>query len=167
MAQGAASTATSSPAGVTALADSLRAYRRVDRTSEGDTTATTQTMTSHDGCKVVLTFEETGEGWQVIREARTDLGLLQPQVTVDRELEERDIENVEDTLDFPWRLEVHTKGGKDVEVRRTDIKNGKPDATVATASDRLEFLVPTEAGVNGVSKALTIAIAACGAMGGT
>jgi hypothetical protein len=151
-----------SPAPVIALSDSMRVYPRVSRTSEGDTTATTQAMTSHAGCRVVLRFDETGEDWQVVREVRADLGLLDGKVGIDRETEDRDIENVDDTLPFPWRLEVHTKSGaKDLEVRRTDVKNGKPSTTVTFAADRIQFLLPSQAGADAISNSLTAAITAC------
>ena len=159
-------TVSPAPAAVVALAESLRAYPRVMRTSEGDTTATTQTMSSHDGCRVVLTFEETGEDWRVIREVHADLGQLDSHVTVDRQKEDRDIENVEDTLPFPWTLDVHTKSGtKEVEVRRSDVKDGHPSAPLTFWVDRIEFLAPSEAGEDGLSKSLTAAIAACSSGG--
>jgi hypothetical protein len=153
---------------VVALADSLRAYPRVMRTSEGDTTATTQAMSSHDGCRVVLTFEETGEDWQVVREMHADLSLLDGHIVVDRQKEDRDIENSEDTLPFPWTMDVHTKSGaKEVEVRRSDVKDGHRSAPLSFWVDRIEFLAPSEAGENGISKSLAAAIAACGAAGGS
>lgn len=153
---------------VVALGDSLRAYPRVVRTLEGDTTATTQVMSGHDGCRVVLTFEETGEDWQVVREMHADLGTLDGHIAVDRQKEDRDIENVEDTLPFPWTLDVHTKSGaKEVEVRRSDVKDGHRSAPLSFWVDRIEFLAPSEAGENGISKSLAAAIAACGAGGGS
>jgi hypothetical protein len=131
------------------------------RTSEGDTTATLQAMSGNDGCHVVLTFEETGEDWKVRREVHADLAQLDNRVEVDRETEDRDIENSEDTLPFPWRLKVHTKSGaKSVEVRRTDARD-KPATPVTFWVDRIEFLVPNEAGEQAVSKSLTAAITAC------
>jgi hypothetical protein len=149
------------PAQVRALADSLLAYPSIMRTSEGDTTATSQAMMGHDGCRVVFAFEETGEDWKVIREVHADLGQLDARVDVDRETEDRDIENVEDTLPFPWRLKVHSRSGaKDVEVRRTDSR-AKPPLAVTFYVDRIEFLVPSEAGEKGVSKALNAAITSC------
>ncbi len=161
-AQAAPSVTSADPASVIALADSLHAYPRVKRTSEGDTTETSQAMTSHSGCRVVLTFEETGEDWQVDRIVHADLGLLDNRIAIDRETEDRDIENVEDTLPFPWRLEVRTKSGaKDIEIRRTDMKNGHPSTTVTFGADRLQFLLASQAGSDAVSHSLTAAITAC------
>jgi hypothetical protein len=151
---------------VAALKDSLHAYPRVMRTSEGDTTATTQAMTIQAGCQVVLTFDETGEDWRVTREVHADLGKMDAKVDVDRETEDRDIENVEDTLPFPWRLKVHSRSGaKDIEVRRSDSREASPSKPVTFYVDRIELLVPSEAGENGVSKALNAAISSCA--GGT
>jgi hypothetical protein len=161
-AQAVPSVTAADPAQVITLANSLSTYPRVRRTSEGDTTETSQAMTSHTGCRVVLTFKETGEDWQVDRVVHADLGLLDSRVTIDRETEDRDIENVEDTLPFPWRLEVRTKSGaKDIEVHRTDVKNGHPTTTVTFGADRMQFLLASQAGSDAVSNSLTAAIAAC------
>jgi hypothetical protein len=118
-------------------------------------------MSTYDGCHVVLTFEETGEDWRVLREVHADLGQLEAKVDVDREAEDRDIENSEDTIPFPWRLKVRTKSGaKSVEVRRTDARD-KPPTPVTFWVDAIEFLAPNEAGERAVSKSLTTAITAC------